>query len=322
MRCLNANPEDLEIAADLLRLGALVAIPTETVYGLAADASNPDAVRAIFAAKGRPADHPVIVHLPSFSALGDWAAEVPEAAGRLAAEFWPGPLTLILSRASHVDPVITGGQDTIGLRVPAHPATQALLQRFGGAVAAPSANRFGHVSPTTAEHVQAEFGDEVAAVLDGGPCEVGVESTIVDLSTEIPRLLRPGMIPTEALEHVLKVPLEVPTDEQGPRASGRLPSHYAPRAPVRLVPGKELTQAVAMAAELGAVAVLSHQPGPAPRPGVHWQSLPDTPAGYAHALYAALRAADETGPAEILVERVPDNDAWAAIADRLERAAA
>jgi L-threonylcarbamoyladenylate synthase len=322
MRRLSANPEDLETAADLLRAGALVAIPTETVYGLAADASNPAAVRAIFAAKGRPADHPVIVHLPASSALDEWAADVPEAARRLAGEFWPGPLTLVLRRASHVDPVITGGQDTIGLRVPAHPATQALLQRFGGAVAAPSANRFGHVSPTTAEHVLSEFDDEVAAVLDGGPCEVGVESTIVDLSAEKPRLLRPGMIPTEALEHVLRMPLEVPADRQGPRASGRLPSHYAPRAPVRLVPGEELTGAAAVAAERGPVAVLSHQPGPAPRPGVYWQSLPADPAGYAHELYAALRAADETNPAEILVERVPDNDAWAAIADRLERAAA
>jgi L-threonylcarbamoyladenylate synthase len=167
-----------------------------------------------------------------------------------------------------------------------------------------------------------EFGDEVAAVLDGGPCEVGVESTIVDLSTGTPRLLRPGMIPTESLEHVLKMPLDVPPDQQGPRASGRLPSHYAPRAPVRLVPGEELTGAAAVAAERGPVAVLSHQPSPEPRPGVHWQSLPATPAGYAHALYAALRVADETNPAEILVERVPDNDAWAAIADRLERAAA
>jgi L-threonylcarbamoyladenylate synthase len=322
MRRLSASDEDLDVAVDLLRSGALVALPTETVYGLGADAANPAAVRAIFAAKGRPADHPVIVHLPSASALDDWAAEVPETARRLANEFWPGPLTLVLSRAAHVDPVITGGQDTIGLRVPAHPVAQALLHRFGGAVAAPSANRFGHVSPTTADHVQSEFGDEVAAVLDGGPCEVGVESTIVDLSSGVPHLLRPGMIPAEALEHVLKMPLEVPADQQGPRASGRLPSHYAPRAPVRLVPGKELTGAVAVAAERGPVAVLSHQPGPAPRPGVHWQSLPDDPDGYAHELYAALRAADETNPWDILVEEVPESDAWAAIADRLARAAA
>jgi L-threonylcarbamoyladenylate synthase len=189
-------------------------------------------------------------------------------------------------------------------------------------VAAPSANRFGHVSPTTAAHVQAEFGDEVAAVLDGGPCKVGVESTIVDLSVEVPRLLRPGMIPVSALEHVLQTPLALPTDQQGPRASGRLPSHYAPRAPVRLVAGEELTGAAAVAAELGPVAVVSHQPGPASRPGVYWQSLPGDPAGYAQALYAALRAADEKQPAEILVERVPEHEDWAAIADRLERAAA
>lgn len=321
MRRLSANPEDLETAAELLRTGALVAFPTETVYGLGADASNPEAVRAMFAAKGRPADHPVIVHLPSSSALDAWAAEIPEAAHWLAGEFWPGPLTLVLQRAAQVDPVITGGQDTIGLRVPAHPAAQALLQRFGGALAAPSANRFGRVSPTTAAHVQAEFGDEVAAVLDGGPCEVGVESTIVDLSTGTPRLLRSGMIPVEALEHVLKTPIEVPGESQGPRTSGRLPSHYAPSAPVRLVPGDALRKAVAEAAEKGSIAVLARHPNPSPPPGVHWHTLPEEPAGYARVLYAALRAADDTAPAEILVERVPASEPWAAIADRLERAA-
>lgn len=322
MDVLTTSDADLDRAVELLRRGELVAIPTETVYGLAADAANAGAVRAVFAAKGRPADHPVIVHLPSEAALDEWAAEVPPQARHLAGAFWPGPLTLILPRASRVDPVITGGQDTIGLRVPAHPATQALLHRFGGALAAPSANRFGHVSPTTAAHVQAEFGDEVAAVLDGGPCEVGVESTIVDLSAGTPRLLRPGMISREALEHELQERLQVPEDRKGPRASGRLPSHYAPHASVRLVDGEDLPDAVAGVVETGTVAVLARGPDPSPRPGVHWQNLPAEPDDYARTLYAALRAADALQPTAILVERVPDNEPWRAIADRLERAAA
>jgi L-threonylcarbamoyladenylate synthase len=322
MRRLGPNDADLDQAVALLRSGKLVAFPTETVYGLGADASNPDAVRAIFAAKGRPADHPVIVHLPGAEAMSEWATDVPEVAHRLAAAFWPGPMTLVLKKASHVNPLVTGGQDTIGLRVPAHPVARALLERFGGALAAPSANRFGHVSPTTAQHVLDEFDDGVAAVIDGGPCDVGLESTIVDVSGGAPRLLRPGMISSQKLGEVTGAPLKEAGRREGPRASGRLPSHYAPCAPVRLVPGGELTASVALAAERGSVAVLSHQPGPAPRPGVHWQALPDNPVGYAHQLYAALRAADETNPLEILVERVPENDAWAAIADRLERAAA
>jgi L-threonylcarbamoyladenylate synthase len=322
MRRLNANDEGLETAADLLRAGALVAFPTETVYGLGADAANPAAVRAIFAAKGRPADHPVIVHLPSADAIATWATEVPEVAHQLADAFWPGPLTLVLRKAEQVDPVITGGQETIGLRVPAHPAARALLKQFGGALAAPSANRFGHVSPTTADHVVSEFEDGVAAVVDGGSCDVGLESTIVDLTGEAPRLLRPGMIGVPALEAVLETALSVAGEAEGPRASGRLPSHYAPRSTVRLVSADALEETVAGAAVDGAVAVLARHAPRQSRKHVDWHTLPATPEAYARALYATLRAADESDPACILVERVPDEDDWRAIADRLDRAAA
>ncbi|NKI34804.1 threonylcarbamoyl-AMP synthase [Wenzhouxiangella sp. XN79A] len=319
---LGVGAVDLERAAGWLREGRLVALPTETVYGLGADASNPDAVRRIFAAKGRPPDHPVIVHLPDAAALDGWAGEVPEAARRLAAAFWPGPLTLVLKRGPQVDDVITGGQQTVGLRVPAHPVAAALLQRFGGALAAPSANRFGHVSPTTADHVLDEFGDEVKAVIDGGPCTVGLESTIVDLSGERPRLLRPGMIPLADLETVLGHPLDQAGEGEGPKASGRLPSHYAPRASLAVVAVDALAGAIARAMETGSVAVLSRRPAPERDVRVAWQQLPDAPADYARELYAAMRRADAAGPACILVEAVPDGPDWQAIRDRLARAAA
>lgn len=323
---LGTDAADLARAAHWLREGRLVALPTETVYGLGADASNRHAVRAIFAAKGRPADHPVIVHLPDASAIDAWAREVPVAARRLAEAFWPGPLTLVLKRAATVDPVITGGQDTVGLRVPGHPVALALLRRFGGALAAPSANRFGHVSPTTADHVLDEFADEVAAVVDGGACEVGLESTIIDLSGESPKLLRPGMIPLADLEAVLGCALAEAGEGEGPKASGRLPSHYAPEAPVRVVEPSELASAVAKARAAGSVAVLARTPaadrGQEGENGVDWFPMPTGPVEYARALYAELRRADEGAPAVILVEAVPDTPEWKAIRDRLRRAAA
>lgn len=323
---LGTDDADLERGASWLREGALVALPTETVYGLGADASSPDAVRRIFAAKGRPADHPVIVHLPSASAIDDWASEVPEPARRLAERFWPGPLTLILKRSDRVDDVITGGQDTVGLRVPGHPVALALLQRFGGALAAPSANRFGHVSPTTADHVLAEFGDEVAAVIDGGACAVGLESTIVDLSGDVPRLLRPGMISRADIERVLDRSLETAAEGEGPKASGRLPSHYAPQAPLRVVEASELGLAVARARSEGRVAVLARTDSSANHTGdgsgLRWISMPAEPADFARVLYAELRRADQESPSVILVEAVPDAPEWSAIRDRLRRAAA
>lgn len=319
---LGIDAADLERAAGWLREGRLVAIPTETVYGLAADAADPDAVRRVFAAKGRPADHPVIVHLPDAGSLDGWADDVPDGARRLAAAFWPGPLTLVLKRGPRVDDVITGGQSTVGLRVPAHPVAQALLKRFGGALAAPSANRFGHVSPTTAAHVLKEFDDEVVAVLDGGACDVGLESTIVDLSGDAPRLLRPGMIPAAAIEEVIGVPLAETGEGEGPRASGRLPSHYAPEAPLSLVSSEALDEAVAKALDQGSAAVLARRASAALHDRCRWFRLPDRAEDYARELYAALRRADAHEPALILVEAVPDGPDWQAIRDRLQRASA
>ncbi|WP_376697288.1 L-threonylcarbamoyladenylate synthase [Wenzhouxiangella sp. EGI_FJ10305] len=315
---LNSSDEDLNRAAELLARGKLVALPTETVYGLAADASNADAVGRIFAAKGRPADHPLIVHLPGTEALEEWADSPPESARRLARAFWPGPLTLIVRKATRVSDVVTGGQETVGLRVPGHPVALKLLKIFGRALAAPSANRFGRISPTTAEHVLDEFADQdtVAAVIDGGPCEVGVESTIVDCSGAQPRILRPGMISLEQLSQVLG---EVPTragESEGPRASGRLPSHYAPATRVELVEAPSLARPDPQAAVLA----LAHTPDPGGFMG--WRALPVEPAAYARGLYAALRSLDALGANRILIQRPPDEPAWVAIHDRLARAAA
>lgn len=315
---LGTRGEDLKRAAELLERGDLVAVPTETVYGLAGDAANVDTVGRIFTAKGRPADHPLIVHLPGTDAIDDWAAQVPESARRLAAAFWPGPLTLILPRAEHVSAVVTGGQQTVGLRVPGHPAMLKLLEFFGRAVAAPSANRFGRISPTTADHVISEFEgrDTVAAVIDGGPCEVGVESTIVDCSGDHPRVLRPGMISLEQLNQVLGQVAPLAGESEGPRASGRLPSHYAPDTKVELVDAETLLKPDPAAAVLAL--------GDTPDPGGFkaWDSLPDDPVAYARGLYAALRHLDALGADRILVQRPPEQSAWSAISDRLNRATA
>ena len=232
--------DEITRAADALRAGRLVAFPTETVYGLGADASSPDAVHRLFAVKGRPADHPVIVHLGRRDQLGEWAREVPDTAAVLADAFWPGPLTLVVIRAAHVPDAVTGGLETVGLRVPDQPVASALLRAFGGGVAAPSANRFGRVSPTTAADVRADLGDDVDVVLDGGPCRVGIESTIVDCSRPEPAILRLGGVPREAIES--KLAREVPLLTDGAvRAPGTLLAHYAPRARVELVDGAHVT---------------------------------------------------------------------------------
>jgi L-threonylcarbamoyladenylate synthase len=305
-------------AADILRVGGLVAFPTETVYGLGADAMNAGAVAKVFAAKGRPADHPLIVHLPSAGDLSDWAVEIPEEAYRLAERFWPGPLTLILKKHPRVPNIVTGGQNTVGLRVPAHPLAQALLRAFGGGIAAPSANRFGRVSPTRAEHVRAELGGEVY-VLDGGPCEVGLESTILDLSGEAPRLLRPGGITAAALEAVLGKKLAAGRRD-APRAPGTHASHYAPRTPVVLVSGA-LEDELAKLSLKGTVAVLARRKRPADLEVAGWLELPDHPSAYGRRLYAALRELDALGAATIAVEEVPEDEAWLAVRDRVARAA-
>jgi len=225
MKPILANKAAIEHAALLLRQGLLVAFPTETVYGLGADASNPEAVRKIFQAKGRPADHPLIVHISSVDSLNDWAVNIPDAAKKLAAHFWPGPLALILNKKPDVPLEVTGGQETVGLRMPDHPVALSLLKAFGGGIAAPSANRFCRISPTQAAHVEEELGDAVDLILDGGSCQVGVESTIIDLSGKQPKLLRLGHITQKDIEAVLQTELIIvssPAEQTELRAPGMI----------------------------------------------------------------------------------------------------
>jgi len=316
---------DARVIADavaVLRRGGLVAFPTETVYGLGADASNPAAVAKVFAAKGRPADHPLIVHLAEASAIDAWARDIPDSARRLAAAYWPGPLTLILKRHARVPDAVTGGQDTVALRVPSHPLAAALLRAFGGGIAAPSANRFGRVSATTAAHVRAEFGDAIDCVIDGGACDLGLESTIVDLSREQPALLRPGHIDGVQIERALGVPLAAP-DPTAPRAPGTLAKHYAPRTPVMLMEADLVVELAASLTRQGQrVAVLARSALQPLLPGLVWISAPDDAVAYGHDLYANLRALDEAGCDALLVEEPPFALEWIAVRDRLGRAAA
>ena len=302
-------------ATEILQRGGLVGFPTETVYGLGADASSAAAVARLYAAKRRPQDHPVIVHFSDAQTAFTWAREVPPAAKKLAARFWPGPLTLILNKSSKAGNFVTGGQDSIGLRVPAHPVAQELLRAFGGGIAAPSANRFGQLSPTTAAHVREDLGKDVELVLDGGPSEVGIESTIVDLSGGKPVLLRPGGISAQALEDVLGMTVEERRTDS-PRHSGGLERHYAPKTPARLVPSHELDQEIARRG--ASVAVLAFS-----RPDErvdYWLRMPREPLGYAQKLYAALRELDGARCESILIEAPPETPEWAGVRDRLTRA--
>jgi L-threonylcarbamoyladenylate synthase len=322
---------DIEIAARCLEQGELIAFPTETVYGLGADAENPQAIIKIYAAKGRPADHPVIVHLAPGADLSYWATDIPHAARQLTQAFWPGPLTLILKRAASIPDAVSGGQDTIGLRCPAHPVAQALLSTFRqgkGGVAAPSANRFGHVSPTTAQHVVDEFGSgpdsPVVMVLDGGQSEVGIESTILDLSrmvTHGPVLLRPGRISADQIAKVIGEAPALP-DAAAPRASGTLESHYAPNTPVVIVSARELDDVLRRLTKAACkVALLSYANQNLASQANFNLSMPADANGYAHDLYAALRKADTVGADVILVQATPDMPEWQGINDRLKRAA-
>ena len=313
---------DVSRAAAVLADGGLVAFPTETVYGLGADAASDAAVGRIYAAKGRPRHHPLIVHLAEGARLDDWAIDVPAAAHRLAEAAWPGPLTLILRKAARVSAAATGGAATVGLRVPAHPVAQALLRQFGGGIAAPSANRFGAVSPTTADHVARDLGAAVDYLLDGGPCEVGVESTIVDLSRGRAVLLRPGGLPREAIEPITG-PLAAP-DAAAPAAPGTLASHYAPSAQVIAVAPDEVPAAVAAARSRGArVAVLAPRAAFAAWPGLAAEAwpLPDDAAGMARGLYAALRDLDAAGFNVVIAALPPAAGLGEAVGDRLRRAA-
>ncbi|MDR2636768.1 MAG: threonylcarbamoyl-AMP synthase [Zoogloeaceae bacterium] len=337
---------ELERAVALLKAGELVAFPTETVYGLGADAANPEGVRKIFAAKGRPADHPVIVHLARGEDMTAWAADIPPLAWRLSEIFWPGPLTLILKKQPWVSSLVTGGQESVGLRVPAHPLAQALLTAFAavspgigrGGIAAPSANRFGRVSPTTAAHVREELGDRLACILDGGPAQVGIESTILDLTRladEGPVILRPGGIPAERLCQLFRsfAPGEprkpfpaasaAPAVSPTPRVSGSLASHYAPATSLHLCPGAELSARLARESAAGRrCGVMAwNAKGNAEVGGAHlWRILPASPEGYAHDLYATLRELDAARCDAIIAELPPDTPEWQAIHDRLRRA--
>jgi L-threonylcarbamoyladenylate synthase len=309
-------------AAGVLRAGGLVAFPTETVYGLGADASSADAVAKIYAAKGRPTDHPLIVHLAEVAMVDQWAVTVSREARALAAAFWPGPMTLIMKRAAHVIDAVTGGQDTVGIRVPSHPVAHALLKAFGGGVAAPSANRFGRVSATTAAHVRSEFGDAVDCVLDGGESDVGIESTIIDVSGARVSVLRPGCITVADVERVLGAPVGLPAPE-APRASGTLAQHYAPRTPLLLLEADLVIELAASLSRQGRrVAVLTRSARQPILDNVVWKSAPADPAGFAHVLYACLRELDDAGCDTMLVEEPPLALEWIAVRDRLQRAAA
>ena len=309
-------------AARLLKQGGVVAIPTETVYGLGAVAMNPAAVRRVFAIKGRPANHPLIVHLASAEALPEWAREIPDAAWRLAERFWPGPLTLVLPRQPQVPDEVTGGQDSVALRVPAQPVARELIAA-AGALAAPSANRFGRVSPTTAQHVLAELGGDVDMILDAGPCQVGLESTIVSLLGDEPALLRPGGVTVAELEAVLGRPVVPPPQDL--RAPGRLASHYAPATPLELVATGELPQRlVAQSAPRVRIAVVAYTPqaiAAAEAAGATVTAMPANAADYGRLLYGTLRALDAAGDDLIVVEAPPAAAEWLAVRDRLMRAA-
>lgn len=320
---LQFDHNEIMIAARLLREGKLVAFPTETVYGLGVDACNPQALSRLFAAKGRPLDHPVIVHLASAELMDEWAGDVPEAAQRLAAKFWPGPMTLILRRAPHVLDQVTGGQNTVGLRVPNHAVARALLSEFGGGVAAPSANKFGRISPTRAEDVRHDLGDAVSMVLDGGPCAVGIESSIIDLSGDQVQILRPGMISPAAIYEVIGAcPKPEETGSHRPnRAPGTLPHHYAPNTPLRVLPTVELVAAVESLGEASRVAALTFAPlSTEGRSHVIWRQAHADPHQYARALYSTLRELDGSGVDLILVEQPPVAPDWLGVLDRLRRA--
>lgn len=313
---------DIQQAADILKAGGLVALPTETVYGLGANAENREALARLYAVKGRPTGHPVIVHLSHRDQLGDWAIDIPEMAHRLAKAFWPGPLTLILKRSSRVPDAVTGGQETVGLRVPNHPLALALLQAFGGGVAAPSANRFGRLSPTSASHVWDDLGQDVDAILDGGVCQVGVESTIVAFQDGQPVILRPGMISFEQIQAVLKsdVRSDAGSASTVSRAPGTLASHYAPCTPLKLLSGNQLKEALNTLQPHQQIGVLSFSQPPNCNAAA-WVTLPSSPQAYARLLYAKLRDLDGLNLACIWVEQVPAGDDWAAVRDRLTRAA-
>jgi L-threonylcarbamoyladenylate synthase len=325
------DPQAILEAARRIRAGELVGFPTETVYGLGADASSDPAVAGIFAAKGRPADHPLIVHVADAAQVNDYAASVPPFAARLIKAFWPGPLTVILPRKPGVAAAAAGGQDSIGLRCPSHPVALAFLKACNTGVAGPSANRFGRVSPTTAQHVQQEFGDGLL-VLDGGPCDVGIESSIVDCTRGRPVLLRPGILTRAQLEAACgeAVPGKDEFEQQAlglagdaPRASGTLEAHYAPNAKLRLMDAGPIQTALdLLGAEAAHIAVYARSIVRIKSEQVLYRRMPDDALATAQQLFAVLRDFDAKGVKLIWVENPPPDAEWDGVRDRLGRAAA
>jgi L-threonylcarbamoyladenylate synthase len=315
---VRASQTEIEKAVETLRAGELVVFPTETVYGLGANAANPAAVRKIFEVKGRPVDHPVIVHLDNQRYLHRWVSEVPPAAERLAAMFWPGPLTLILPKGDNVNDIVTGGQSSIGIRIPSHPIALQLLTAFGGGIAAPSANRYGRLSPTKPEHVRDELGEAVQVILDGGDSPIGLESTIVSCLNGEVRLLRPGFITRSQIGQVVG---DLSVGGEAPRAPGDRVQHYAPSTPLEIVTTDDLeAKAAEILAREEKVAVLAMRPPLHTKRHMTWINAGKKPDAYAHNLYNNLRTLDRAQCVKILVQELPQDERWAAILDRLQRA--
>jgi L-threonylcarbamoyladenylate synthase len=315
------NAADLQQALSLLRQGELVAVPTETVYGLAADARQPDAVKKIFIAKERPVNHPLIVHIANAEALRQWADPIPKEALKLAQAFWPGPLTLLLHKAPGVDTTVTGGRDTIALRVPDHPVLLELLRELDSGLAAPSANPHQQLSPTSAEQVMKILGGRIAAVLDGGSCQIGLESTIVDLTDAgAPRILRSGPITRAQVEEVLGLRVQVPATHTV-AAPGNMQTHYQPRSPLHVLPRAELFELLKHEDAAQSAVVLYGEAATPPTPPLALRCLSRDKSAYARALYHTLHELDQLHPARILLEQPPQDETWADVNDRLSKAA-
>ena len=318
------NVAQIQQAVEHLKQGKTVVIPTETVYGLGADASNPEAVRRIFAIKGRPPSHPLIVHIESINALDSWAKAIPPVAERLAERFWPGPLTLVLPRRPDVLTEVTGGQDTVALRVPAHPVTSSLLKAFGGGIAAPSANRFGRLSPTTSRDVYEEFGETAGMILEGGPCALGLESTILGFQDGHPVLLRPGSLSTGVLEECLGVRILRKTPGTGTLpVPGSSLSHYQPKTPLEVLPKEDLVRRSLFLSAQGRKAGILCRKAKEDcfrRAGLTPFSMPREAQAYGQVLFAVLHFFDRAGVERILVESPPETMEWEAVNDRLGRA--
>ncbi len=319
--------DQITSAAKILKAGGTVAFPTETVYGLGADVTNPSAIEQVYNIKQRPIDHPLIVHIGNISQLSYWAQDIPDSAWKLARNFWPGPLTLILQRSQHVPDCVTGGQDTVGLRIPAHPVALALLDALGSqkALAAPSANRFGHISPTTAAHVQYELGQKVDMILDGGACEVGLESTIISFNEETATVLRPGGIAFSTLDAILDKPVILADKKKTKiRTSGMLSTHYAPTTPLTIHSTELISESAQKLASQGLQIIVitwseQHNSNTA-NPYIKQVAMPSDPINYGKQLYATLRQYDQEVFDQLLIEAPPNHPSWLAIMDRLHRA--